>query len=83
MLIVEKHVNVVCEEELENDSREVFKEDKETVDANLKKLRTWILGQAHMSNVRHDETILRMFLRGCNYDLPKAQDKLDNYFSAR
>ena len=83
MLIVEKHVNVVCEEELENDSREVFKEDKETVDANLKKLRTWILSQAHMSNVRHDETILRMFLRGCNYDLPKAQDKLDNYFSAR
>ena len=83
MLIIENKINVVSEEELENDSKEVFKEDKETVDASLGKLRSWILSQAHMRNVRYDESILRLFLRGCNYDLAKAQDKLDLYFSAR
>ena len=48
MLIVENHINVVGEEELDNDSREVFKEDKETVEANLTHLRAWILSSAHL-----------------------------------
>ena len=48
MLIVENHINVVGEEELDNDSREVFKEDKETVEANLTELRAWILSSAHL-----------------------------------
>ena len=48
MLIVENHVNVVSEEELENDSREVFKEDGETMEANLAELRVWISSSAHL-----------------------------------
>ena len=50
MLIVENHINVVSEEELENDSREVFKEDKETVEAILVELRAWILSSAHLKD---------------------------------
>ena len=48
MSIVENHINVVGEAELDNDSREVFKEDKETVEANLAELRAWILSSAHL-----------------------------------
>ena len=48
MLIVENHINVVGEDELDNDSREVFKEDKETVEANLTELRAWISNSAHL-----------------------------------
>lgn len=50
MLIVENHINVVSEEELDNDSREVFKEDKETVETNLVELRNWILSSAHLKD---------------------------------
>ena len=46
-------------------------------------LRSWILSRAHMQNVRHDDFILRFFLRGCNYRVTEAKDKLDLYFSAR
>ena len=50
MLIVENHINVVGEDELDNDSREVFKEDKETVEAILVELRAWILSSAHLKD---------------------------------
>ena len=50
MLIVKNHINQVGEEELDNDSREVFKEDKEIVEANLAELRAWILSSAHLKD---------------------------------
>lgn len=83
MLIVENHINVVGEEELDNDSREVFKEDKETIEANLTELRAWILSSPHLKNVRQDDLFLRYFLRGCNYSLANTKDRLDLYFTAR
>ena len=48
MLIVENYINIVSDEELDKDSREVFKEDKETVEANLAELRAWILSSPHL-----------------------------------
>ena len=39
MLLVDNQVNVVTQEELEKDSREVFNEDRETVEANIGELR--------------------------------------------
>ena len=48
MLIVENSINIVTEKELDNDSREVFKEDEKTVEADLAELRAWILSSAHL-----------------------------------
>ena len=67
MLIVENHINVVSEEELENDSREVFKEDKETVEAILLELRAWILSSAHLKdtiffNIQYNMLIIYIIL---------------------
>ena len=39
MLLVDNQVNVVTQEELEKDSREVFNEDRETVEADIGELR--------------------------------------------
>ena len=39
MLLVDNQVNVVTQEELEKDSREIFNEDRETVEANIGELR--------------------------------------------
>ena len=83
MLLVENHINVVTDEELENDSREVFKEEEERVSREVEELRDWILSTEHMKNVRHDQLFLRLFLRGCNYSVPEAKDKLDLYFTVR
>ena len=67
MLIVENHINVVSEEELENDSREVFQEDKETVEAILLELRAWILSSAHLKdkiffNIQYNMLIIYIIL---------------------
>ena len=80
---MENHINVLSDEELEQDSRDVFKEDKETVEKDVEELRDWIRRTAHMTNVRQDELFLRLFLRGCNYSLPDTKDKLDLYFTVR
>ena len=74
-MIVENHINVVSEEELENDSREVFKEDKETVEAILVELRAWILSSAHLKdkiffNMHYTITITIyniIYLSPCSY----------------
>ena len=39
MLLVDNQVNVVTQEELEKDSREIFNEDRETVEADIGELR--------------------------------------------
>ena len=82
-MLVQNHINVRSDEELEHDSREVFKEDRETLDRDIEELRDWIRRTAHMSNVRQDELFLRLFLRGCNYGLPETKEKLDLYFTVR
>lgn len=83
MLLVDNHINVISEEDLENDSIEVFKEDRERVDREVGELRAWILSTSHMQNVRHDDIFLRLFLRGCNYSVTAAKEKLDLYFTVR
>ena len=82
-MLVENRINVLSDEALEHDSREVFKEDKEKVDRDVEEIKDWIRSTAHMTNVRQDDLFLRMFLRGCNYSLPDTKDKLDLYFTVR
>ena len=82
-MLVENHINVRSDEELEHDSREVFKEDREKVGRDIEELRDWIRRTAHMTNVRQDELFLRLFLRGCNYSLTDTKEKLDLYFTVR
>jgi len=61
----------------------VFKEDRESVEADIAELREWILGTPHLQNVRHDDSFLKLFLRGTNYSVNQAKDKLDLFFSVR
>ena len=69
MLIVENHINVVGEEELDNDSREVFKEDKETVETNLTELRAWILSSPHLKARIFFRTFIKCLLLNDNIDI--------------
>ena len=83
MLLIENNINVVSKEELENDGREVFKEDEEKVARDVDELKNWILSTDHMKNCRNDQLFLRLFLRGCNYNVADSKEKLDLYFTVR
>ena len=50
---------------------------------DLADIKTWITDTAHMRNVRQDDSFLRLFLRGCNYNVKETKEKLDMYFSVR
>ena len=76
-------INLVAEEELAADSRTVFQEDEAAVARDLAELRTWISDTPHMRSTRTDELFLRLFLRGCNYNLKDTKEKLDMYFTVR
>ena len=41
-MLVENQINVLSDEELEHDSREVLKEDKGKIDRDIEELRDWI-----------------------------------------
>ena len=83
MLVVTNTINVVSAEELERDAREVFGETEEEMTRALTDIKTWITDTAHMRNVRQDDSFLRLFLRGCNYNVKETKEKLDMYFSVR
>ena len=82
-MVVTNTINVVSEEELKRDAREVFGETEEVMARDLADIKTWINDTAHMRNVRQDESFLRLFLRGCNYNVKETKEKLDMYFSVR
>ena len=82
-MLVENIINPAPREELENDTIEVFKEDKEKVQQQITDIKTWIHNTPHMKNARDDEEFLRFFLRGCNYDVDASKEKLDLFFTAR
>ena len=82
-MLVTNTINVLSEEELERDAREVFGETEEGMARDLADIKTWIRDTAHMRNVRQDDSFLRLFLRGCNYKVKETKEKLDMYFCVR
>lgn len=82
-MLVSNTINVLSEEDLDRDAREVFGETEEGMARDLADIKTWITDTAHMRNVRQDDSFLRLFLRGCNYNVKETKEKLDMYFSVR
>jgi len=76
-------VNVVDDEELKRAGRELFEEDNEKIESDILTIKQWLATAPHMQNTRHDEEFLRMFLRGCNYDVTATMSKLDKFFTVR
>ena len=83
MSLVSNNVNQLSDEELYNDSVNVFREDNDKIQEDVESLQRWIQDTGHMKTTRHDEVFLRFFLRGCNYSLEDTKTKLDLYFTAR
>ena len=82
-MLVDNQINVVSQEELENDSRVVFNENDEQVSKDLSDIKHWISSTPHMVNTRTDDLFLKLFLRGCNYNVKDTKEKLDMYFTVR
>ena len=82
-MLVENQINVVSQEELENDSRVVFNENDEQVNKDLSDIKHWLQSTPHMANTRTDDLFLKLFLRGCNYNVKDTKEKLDMYFTVR
>ena len=80
---VTNHVNVVGDEELKSLGRELFKENNDQIKKDIDEIKDWIKITPHMQNARQDDEFLRMFLRGCNYDVAATEDKLDKFFTVR
>jgi len=82
-MLVEGNINKESDEALEIYARDVFNEDPEIIAKNITALQQWIDSTPHMRNIRQDKPMLRMFFRGCNYNLEATKEKLDMYFSVR
>ena len=82
-MLVECEINKVSEDELERDGIEVFEEDAEKLSKDLSEIKQWIESTPHMRKTRKDELFLRLFLRGCNYNVKDTKEKLDMYFTCR
>ena len=81
--LVTNTVNVLSDEELDIRAVEEFKEDVDKLEEDIVSLQHWIKTQPHMSSIRQDSQFLRLFLRGCDYNLDTTKDKLDLFFSVR
>ena len=82
-MLVTNTVNVLADEELEKLAVEEFKEDPDKIAEDIASLQSWIKTQPHMSSVRQDAEFLRLFLRGCDYNIDTTKTKLDLFFTVR
>ena len=82
-MVVTNTINVVSEEELKRGGMEVSGGTGEGMARDLADIKPWITDTAHMRNVRQDDSFLRLFLRGCNYNVKETKEKLDMYFCVR
>ena len=82
-MLVENYINRVSDEELDRDSVEVFNEDEKEVTKVVSDIQEWIRSTPHMTNTRTDDLFIKLFLRGCNYNVKDTKEKLDMYFTAR
>ena len=82
-MVVKNTINAASDDKLQTIAREVFKEEPDQIERDIANIREWINTTPHMKNTRQDEQFLKMFLRGCNYNLAATKDKLDMYFTVR
>jgi len=81
--LVTNTVNVLGDEELDIIAVEEYKEDPAKITEDVSSLQKWMKTQPHMSNARQDSEFLRLFLRGCDYNLDTTKTKLDLFNSVR
>lgn len=67
--------------ELQAICKEKFNESDKT-EEDLRKFRTWIEGQVHLK-ARKDDQFLIAFLRVCRFDLEKAKNQLEIFYTLR
>lgn len=68
--------------ELQIVARDELNEDPEKVEQVLEKFREWIRKTPHLKS-RTDDQFLVTFLRGCKYNMKRAQQKLDMFYTLR
>ena len=68
--------------ELQNIANEILHETQEKVEDEVPALKDWIRNSAHL-RARTDEQFLIAFLRFCHYDLEKAKEQIDAFYTLR
>jgi len=81
--LVTNTVNVFSDEELEVIAVEELKEDPTKMAEDVAILQEWIRTCPHLENSRQDTFFLRIFHRGCDYNLDLTKTKLDLFYSVR
>lgn len=71
-----------CNNALRNKAKYELNEDQDKIDKYLRAFKKWIQNTPHL-NARTDDQFLVTFLRGCKYNLKRAQNMLEMYYTVR
>lgn len=69
-------------EALQSIAQEELNEDPNLIENALEEFKEWIENAPHLK-ARTDDQFLIAFLRGCKYDMKRAQKKLDMFYTLR
>ncbi|XP_067007751.1 retinol-binding protein pinta [Anabrus simplex] len=79
---MEEKYHCTLPEEVKKYAAEILHETEGDRDWKIEKMRAWLETQPHL-NARKDVMSILRFLRGCKYDLTKAQFKMTNFYEMR
>ena len=71
-----------CNDALRKKAKYELNENQEKIDGFLNAFKEWIENTPHL-NARKDDQFLVTFLRGCKYNLKRAQNMLEMYYTVR
>ena len=82
-MLVPATINSLGEAELARIAREELGEDEEVMEAAVAEIRGWIASCPHLASTRRDDLFLRVFYRGCDYNMETLRAKYDLFYTAR
>ena len=82
-MLVPATINSLGEAELARIAREELGEDEEVMEAAVAEIRGWIASCPHLASTRRDDLFLRVFYRGCDYNMETVRAKYDLFYTAR
>ena len=82
-MLVPATINSLGEAELARIAREELGEDEGEMEAAVAEIRGWIASCPHLASTRQDDLFLRVFYRGCDYNMETVRAKYDLFYTAR
>jgi len=78
-----EQLNAMTHAQLMEVAKQEFGENPVQLEADVVALKEWVKKSPHLQNIKKEDEVYKVFLRGCKYSLERAKEKLDFFYTVK